>query len=126
MIGVIRREKKLIELEMPRSDSSVRNKPVVYTSPRSPVALPLKIQQSTLGQSVKEGFGFGVGSSIARTAIDSFFDRMKEPSKEVKKASCKPEEKDYESCILTNQGGSNCEYYSYAYMQCIKNQNSMK
>ena len=106
---------------MPRERSST-----MTPSTNKPTSLPIPVVQPSIGQMIKEGFGFGVGSSIARTAIDSFFDRMKEPSKEVKKASCKSEEKDYESCILTNQGGSNCEYYSYAYMQCIKNQNSMK
>ena len=105
MIGVIRREKKLIELEMPRSDSSVRNKPVVYTSPRSPVALPLKIQQSTLGQSVKEGFGFGIGSSIARNMVDRVFGSFSSPKSSLTKLT------EYTQCI--QEGGTEevCKQY---------------
>lgn len=106
---------------MPRERSSTTS--IIPSTKQLPIPAP----QPSFGQMIKEGFGFGVGSSLARTAIDSFFDRMKEPTAaQLKKESCLPEKRDFESCILTNQSGSNCEYYSYVYEQCIMIKSSTK
>ena len=53
---------------MPRSDSSKKTKVFVYTSPKTPIAM-----HPTLVQSVKEGFGLGIGVSIARNMVDRVF-----------------------------------------------------
>jgi hypothetical protein len=69
VLGVIRREKKLAKLEMPRSDS--KRTPVVF--PKSPVAIPITVQRPSLLESAKEGFGLGIGVSIARNIVDRAF-----------------------------------------------------
>jgi hypothetical protein len=65
----------------PRSFSSFRQttpqsitRPSVPALPR-PTPAPLQIQapQPTLGQSMKEGFGLGVGLSVARNVVDRAF-----------------------------------------------------
>uniref|UniRef100_A0A6C0LRT3 CHCH domain-containing protein n=1 Tax=viral metagenome TaxID=1070528 RepID=A0A6C0LRT3_9ZZZZ len=45
-------------------------------STAAPVPAPPAALAPSFGQIVKEGFAFGVGSSIARTMIDSAFTRM--------------------------------------------------
>ena len=105
---------------MPRSDSSkpkvfvppkfplatpIKIKPFVYTSPKTPVAIPpVRTQQPTLGQTVKEGFGFGLGASVARNIVDRMFGL---PS--VAKVSTKSTE--YTQCI--QEGGTEevCKQY---------------
>jgi hypothetical protein len=52
---------------MPRtSNKSVISKPAVNTS-----AIQISNQQPSLFSSIKQGFGFGIGSSIAHNIFDS-------------------------------------------------------
>ena len=90
---------------MPRSNSSKKTVPLVYTSPKTPIAIPpIKFQQPTLLQSVKEGFGFGVGSSIARNMIDRAFGSFSEQKPIIKST-------EYTQCI--QEGGTQevCKQY---------------
>ena len=75
---------------MPRNSKSINRSfqtttPTIFEkkngfSNAAPVAAPAAAAPSAavpgFGQIVKEGFAFGVGSSIARTMIDSAFTRM--------------------------------------------------
>ena len=40
-----------------------------------PVHVPVPVERATptLGQTIKEGFGFGIGTSIARNMVDRIF-----------------------------------------------------
>jgi hypothetical protein len=73
---------------MPRSDKGSSNRTVTgstnvtfprvsYTGPIMPrashVPTPLQASQPSFMQTVKEGFSFGVGTSIARNVVDRLF-----------------------------------------------------
>jgi len=80
-------------------------------SPKTPVAIPLGTQQLTLGQTIKEGFGFGIGSSIARNIVDRAFGPVDKSLTE-KKPLIKS--KEYMQCM--DEGGNDevCKQYQYA------------
>jgi hypothetical protein len=44
-----------------------------YTGPIMPRQEPITVKPPSFGQSVKEGFSFGFGASIARNVVDSWF-----------------------------------------------------
>ena len=90
------------------------NNKKVYLVPPKPavVALPAP----SLGQSIKDGIGLGIGSSIGRQLFDSFFGRLEEkPSKPEK---CLTERREFENCMRTNVS---CEDKQYSYKQCLEN-----
>jgi len=58
------------------------------------------VRQPTMLDSIKSGFGFGVGSAVARSVIDSVFRTRVDP-KEVKAEFVKcMETKTYEECTI--------------------------
>ena len=46
---------------------------VSYTGPIMPRTAPIEVKPPSFGQSVKEGFSLGIGMSVARNLVDSFF-----------------------------------------------------
>lgn len=68
---------------MPRSHSNSRSAPAKFTSkptaavqkpvPQSLPAVSTVGQGPSFGQTLKEGFAFGVGSSVARNVVDRMF-----------------------------------------------------
>ena len=44
-----------------------------YTGPLMPRQEPITVKPPSFGQSVKEGFSFGFGASIARNVVDRLF-----------------------------------------------------
>lgn len=44
-----------------------------YTGPLMPRQEPIVVKPPSFGQSVKEGFSFGFGASIARNVVDRWF-----------------------------------------------------
>ena len=78
---------------MPRS--TTQTVPQVRPAPQVP-----QVRQSTMLDSVKSGFGFGVGSAVARSVIDSVFRTGANP-KEAKAEFVKcMETKTYEECTI--------------------------
>jgi hypothetical protein len=66
---------------MPRSKSSVSTESV---SVKPSTSLQHTVQPSII-QSVKEGFAFGIGSSIARNAIESILNSYQEDTSDLKR-----------------------------------------
>ena len=87
---------------MPRTTQLQKQTPVPKMS-HAPVPKP-QMHQPTMLDSVKSGFGFGMGSAIARSIVDSVF-RTSEP-KDPKDPNAKAEfvkcmeVKTYEECTL--------------------------
>lgn len=95
---------------MPRSNSSKKTMPIV--SPKTPIAIPpVGTQQPTLLQSVKEGFGFGIGASIARNIVDRAFGPVDKSLTE-KKPLIKS--KEYMQCMDEGGNEDSCKQYQYA------------
>jgi hypothetical protein len=93
---------------MPRDN----NKKTYLAVPKPAV---VSVQGPSIGQSIKDGIGLGIGSSIGRHIFDSFFGRMEEP---VKPEKCVRERREFENCMRTN---SSCEDKQYSYKQCLEN-----
>ena len=81
---------------MPRSTTqTVRSAPQVPQVPQV-----RQVHQPTMLDSIKSGFGFGVGNAVARSVIDSVFRTRADP-KEAKAEFVKcMETKTYEECTI--------------------------
>jgi hypothetical protein len=82
----------------------------------SPAHVPSAPAAPSFGQTLKEGFAFGVGSSIARTMIDSALTRMgpEEPVVSTKDiAKCNER-------ALSNKCASMADTQRQAWVQCMK------
>ena len=80
--------------------------PLVYTSPKTPVAIPpIKFQQPSLLHTVKEGFGFGIGSSIARNMVDRVFGSFSSSKSSLTKLT------EYTQCIQEGGNEEVCKQY---------------
>lgn len=44
-----------------------------YTGPIMPRTQPIDVKPPSFGQTVKEGFSFGIGASVARNVVDRIF-----------------------------------------------------
>jgi len=73
---------------MPRSKSNVQPpvslQPTIQPTIQPPVSVQHTVQPSII-QSVKEGFSFGIGSSIARNAIESILNSYQEDTSDFKR-----------------------------------------
>lgn len=116
---------------MPRSSSSskssFKSKPSIHTSkvPVStasftPVVPYHTTSAPTLGQSIKEGFGFGIGTSIARNIVDRAFGNSSHTQKTSDPSSTpitsvnpiqSVEHQQYEQCIKEGGEKDICEQY---------------
>lgn len=93
---------------MPR-DNNKKNYLVV---PKPAVIIP---SAPTFGQSIKDGIGLGIGNSLARHMIDSFFKRLESPTQVFDK--CNVERVEFENCLRTN---SSCENKQYILQECLQ------
>jgi len=80
---------------MPRTRASYRAKKK-QPETHSPVVVPSVPSTPSLTSSMKQGFGFGLGSSIAHTMVGSMFQRSTKPD-------CQPIQKDYEQCLVDSE-----------------------
>jgi len=95
---------------MPRDNNK---KVYLTTGPKPAVVGPTPaVIGPTFGQAIKDGFGLGIGSSIGRHLIDSFFNRIEGPHEK-----CNVERIEFENCIRTN---SSCEGKQYSFQQCLQ------
>lgn len=112
---------------MPRQTSSAKS-PVRSYRPFSPLApsVPISVEQPTLGQSIKQGFGFGVGTSLARTLVERAFaspvsgqqpqQQAQQPQQQ--KKSCKELEAEFNQCIQAQLPENTCQDFMDRYNQC--------
>ena len=103
---------------MPRSSKKSSS---VAIAPVTSVPAPLVAKPSML-QTVKEGFSFGVGSSIAHTMVGRLFGSSSQIHPQAPTApvdSCYKERRDYETCIL-NEDIYRCNDKQETYTLCIQ------
>uniref|UniRef100_A0A6C0BBF5 CHCH domain-containing protein n=1 Tax=viral metagenome TaxID=1070528 RepID=A0A6C0BBF5_9ZZZZ len=103
---------------MPRSKSpsvhhSVPPKPVgLAVVPPKPVVVP------SLAQTLKEGFAFGIGSSVARTAVDRMFSTKEET------VDCSDQKRLFDLCLLIEGNESFCGNDKNRYKKCLEHSTS--
>lgn len=106
---------------MPRSTSPTkRSAPSSILGPLPKVVpVPPFTQPPSLMQTLKEGFAFGAGSSIARNVIDRMMPAAQIlPPSRVCHEPCLLELKEYENCILTQDNEAFCGYKRASYNDC--------
>lgn len=122
---------------MPRNSSPSRNPsakshisslpktpPVVFRNPYSSVGHPVPSATApTFGQSIKDGFGLGVGSAIAQRVVGSI---LGHPTLNVthetpkQKQPCEKELLAFENCMKTQSMETFCGQEQTAFVNCIK------
>ena len=113
---------------MPRSTSPTKRSaaaPVPALLPKVvpplPKVVPPFTQPPSLMQTLKEGFAFGAGSSIARNMIDRMMPAAQTlPPSRVCHEPCLLQLKEYESCILTQDNEAFCGDKRSSYMECTQ------
>ena len=113
---------------MPRSTSPTKRSvpssvPTVLPKvvPLIPKVVPPFTQPPSLMQTLKEGFAFGAGSSIARNVIDRMMPAAQTlPPSRVCHEPCLLELKEYERCILTQDNEVFCGDKRSSYMECTQ------
>jgi hypothetical protein len=109
---------------MPRSSSSNANPrptyhpPAKFANPYSSVA-NITPSQPTLGDSLKQGFGFGAGSAIAHRLLNPF-PTIAPPEKKAE-SPCEKERTLFETCMKTKSVDDFCGEQQMVYTQCIRN-----
>lgn len=71
---------------------------------------------------IKEGFGFGIGSSVANNVVTRIFNSSSAKTTQdtmcISKLHCDIKLKEYEKCITENQ--DNCKELIKEYEKCVK------
>lgn len=101
------------------SSSSIA--PVAPAAPAAPASAVAPASGPSFGQTLKEGFAFGAGSSIARTIIESAISRMG-PAEPVRVSSAITSQ-DIKTCnerALSNKCVSLEDSTRQAWVQCMK------
>jgi hypothetical protein len=103
-----------------------------YATPSSTVPQPQQQQKtlasmtSTLASTMFQGFGFGVGSSVARKAVDHVFDSTTTatsngpsppPPQQDKKVKCEEVWENYKTCL--NSSSAECHHFFDDFSRCI-------
>ena len=118
---------------MPRTSSSVstsRSSPTTKVTPFHNPMSSVGTYNSTsrpspsLGQSVKDGFGLGVGSAIGQRMISSLFGAPTVNVNSSQQSSsvnpCDKERLAFESCMKTQSMETFCGQQQLAYTECIR------
>jgi len=95
---------------MPRSKNSLAHHSVPALAPK-PVGIAIV---PSFAQTLKEGFAFGIGSSVARTAVDRLFTTKEE------KVDCYDEKRGFELCVLVEGNESFCIDEKNRYKKCLQ------
>jgi len=104
---------------MPRSSTkssspAIRNTPSTIT----PTPTRLEFEPPTLGQSLKQGFGFGAGSAIAHRIFGAA-PQIVMPSDKKVESPCEKERTFFENCMKTKSSDDFCGSEQIAYTQCL-------
>lgn len=83
-----------------------------------PPVVHVPAQQPTFGQIVKEGFGFGVGQSVAHNVVNSLFGKNTNQPTNTTQVKCSLERDAFENCIQTKHQEFGCENELSAFQQC--------
>ncbi len=108
---------------MPRSSSSHSkphinyHPPATFTNPYSSVGA-MNPSQPTLGQSIKQGLGFGAGSAIAHRLLNPFPTIALSDKKE--SVPCEKERLAFETCMKTKSADDFCGEQQMGYTQCLR------
>jgi hypothetical protein len=73
---------------------------------------------STLASTIFQGFGFGVGSAVARKAVDRVFDSSTSSSTP-RKVGCEEVWENYKTCL--NSSSAECHHFFDDFSRCIHN-----
>ncbi len=121
----------LLDSKMPRQSSTTRYTPSkanqTALTPRQPnpysnVSNPsthLSVEQPTLGQTLKQGFGFGAGSAIAHRIFGMSPTIIQAPSDKKVEHPCEKELVAFESCMKTRSTDDFCGNEQMSYTQCL-------
>ena len=103
-----------------------------YATPSSTLPQPqpqpqqktLASMTSTLASTMLQGFGFGVGSSVARKAVDHVFDSTTTtsngpapPPPQDKKVKCEEVWENYKTCL--NSSSAECHHFFDDFSRCV-------
>ncbi len=97
--------------------------PMPYKPAAPPMVLP-QVQQPTMMQSMKDGFGLGLGSSIAHNVVGRMFGAPaytpnKPSSDSAEKKPCAAELREFENCFVSSDT-TFCGDKQNTYVECIK------
>jgi hypothetical protein len=113
---------------MPRSSSSSSSKSIAPYRP-SPAPAPVvhhAVERPTLGQSIKDGVGLGIGSGLGHALVNRMFG-IGAPTNQIHpapftptnaKEPCEAERKSFETCLLNNSDV--CYNQQTALTQCLQ------
>ena len=113
----------LLGYKMPRSSSSQTKPPILsqrapaFTNPYSSVGAVVP-HQPTLGQSIKQGLGFGAGSAIAHRFLNPFPSVY--PTDDKAEEACKKERLAFEMCMKTKSVEDFCGEQQMGYTKCLR------
>lgn len=106
---------------MPRSTSPTKRSAASSVLAPLPKVVPSPVftQPPSLMQTLKEGFAFGAGSSIARNMIDRMMPTAQTlPPSRVCHEPCLLQLKEYENCILSQDNEAFCGDKRASYNDC--------
>ncbi len=109
----------ILGIKMPRS-SSKSSAPAIRNTPSTTTPIPYRIEfeQPTLGQSLKQGFGFGAGSAIAHRIFGAA-PQIVMPSDKKVESPCEKERMSFENCMKTKSSDDFCGLEQMTYTQCL-------
>jgi len=104
---------------MPRTSNS-KNKITPHTTSLPPQ--PIQPRPPGLFGMIKEGFAFGVGSSVARNVVDSVMTAKQPAGYTEKKNQCAKEQHEYDLCtkLYTTDASVLCDNETKNLIQCYK------
>jgi hypothetical protein len=109
----------------PKSNYPVQRAPSIHSTLPTPSSTPLPVSQPSLGQMVKEGIGFGVGSAIAQRAVSAVFgaptiNMTSSPSQQNVVRPCEKELNAFETCMKTKSSDDFCGNEQISYTRCLR------
>ena len=120
---------------MPRSSSTSRSStktnshttsPTVFRNPNSTVGHPVApVTAPTFGQSMKDGFGLGIGSAIAQRVVGSILGAptvnvVNQSEEKPREHPCDKEFNAFENCIKTRSMEGFCDQEQSSLRSCIQ------
>jgi hypothetical protein len=100
-----------------RKSNSIQNKKIDTLTMKTHPIIP--VQSNSIMDSIKQGFGFGVGSEIGRKGIDAITSSLSKNNNMVDK-NCEKIQEEYIDCIRKNQMVDVCEEKYETYEKCKK------
>ena len=106
-----------------RSSTNKKSSKQVQPLPNCPPKIATE-SQPTFASTMLQGFGFGIGTSVARNVVDRAFDSSSNipniSNAEKPKQDCILMWENYNTC-LRNSDEQSCNHFYKDFFQCIKN-----